>query len=133
MRVQFKNILCTTDFSDFSNYAVPYGIALAKEFGAKLYLCHVIDMTPVAGYEHGAADFIENGFNQGYRVGFVYIQFPQSAHAIVCLNTTDNDLIFIEPQDDNILTELTIGEPYWDRDRYIVDYDDTIQLFEIIW
>ena len=80
-----------------------------------------------------AADFIENGFNQGYRVGFVYIQFPQSAHAIVCLNTTDNDLIFIEPQDDNIITELTIGEPYWNRDRYIVDYDDTIQLFEIIW
>jgi hypothetical protein len=80
-----------------------------------------------------AADFIENGSNQGYKVGFVYIQFPQSAHAIVCLNTTDNDLIFIEPQDDNIITELTIGEPYWDRDRYIVDYDDTIQLFEIIW
>jgi len=44
-----ENILCTTDLSDFSNYAVPYGIALAKEFGAKLYLCHVIDLTPVVG------------------------------------------------------------------------------------
>lgn len=80
-----------------------------------------------------AADFIENGFDQDYRVGFVYLQFTESAHAIVCFNTTDNGFIFVEPQDDNILTELTIGEPYWDRDRYIVDYDDTIRLFEIIW
>lgn len=49
MRAQLKSILCTTDLSDFSNYAVPYGIALAKKFGAKLYLCHVIDLTPVTG------------------------------------------------------------------------------------
>ncbi|MFC1822851.1 universal stress protein [Thermodesulfobacteriota bacterium] len=59
MRVQFKNILCTTDFSDFSNYAVPYGIALAKEFGAKLYLCHIIDLTPAATYGQAMVDFVE--------------------------------------------------------------------------
>ncbi|MGD2184816.1 MAG: universal stress protein, partial [Desulfobacterales bacterium] len=37
-----KNILCATDFSDFSNHTIPYGVALAKEFDAKLYVCHVI-------------------------------------------------------------------------------------------
>ena len=50
MRVQMKNILCTTDFSDFSNHAIPYGVALAKEFDAKLYICHVIDLSSIAIY-----------------------------------------------------------------------------------
>jgi nucleotide-binding universal stress UspA family protein len=46
MRVKIKNIMCSTDFSDLSNQALPYGIALAKEFGANLYVCHVIDLPP---------------------------------------------------------------------------------------
>ena len=50
MRVQMKNILCATDFSDFSNYTIPYGVALAKEFEAKLYICHVIDLSSIAIY-----------------------------------------------------------------------------------
>jgi nucleotide-binding universal stress UspA family protein len=50
MRKQFKNILCATDFSDFSNHTVSYGVALAKEFEAKLFICHVIDLSSVAIY-----------------------------------------------------------------------------------
>ena len=50
MRVQMKNILCATDFSDFSNYTIPYGVALAREFEAKLYICHVIDLSSIAIY-----------------------------------------------------------------------------------
>jgi len=50
MRVQIKSIICSTDFSDYSDHAVPYGIAVAKEFGAKLYLCHVIDLSSIAMY-----------------------------------------------------------------------------------
>jgi len=50
MRVQFKNILCATDFSDFSNHTVGYGVALAKEFSARLIICHVIDLSSVAIY-----------------------------------------------------------------------------------
>jgi nucleotide-binding universal stress UspA family protein len=50
MRVQFKSILCATDFSDFSNQTVNYGVALAKEFGARLIVCHVIDLSSVAIY-----------------------------------------------------------------------------------
>jgi len=59
MRIQLKNVLCTTDFSDFSNYAVPYGIRLAKEFGAKLYVCHVIDITPAAAYGEAAIQWVD--------------------------------------------------------------------------
>ncbi len=50
MRVHFKNILCATDFSDFSNQTVNYGVALAKEFGSRLTICHVIDLSSVAIY-----------------------------------------------------------------------------------
>jgi len=50
MRVQFKNILCATDFSDFSNHTIGYGVALAKEFEAKLFVSHVIDLSSVAIY-----------------------------------------------------------------------------------
>lgn len=45
MRVKLENIICTTDFSDLSYHAVASGIALAREFKAKLYLCHVIDLS----------------------------------------------------------------------------------------
>ncbi len=50
MRVQFKNILCATDFSDFSNHTISYGVALAKEFEARLFVSHVIDLSSVAIY-----------------------------------------------------------------------------------
>jgi nucleotide-binding universal stress UspA family protein len=50
MRVQMKNILCATDFSNFSNLTIPYGVALAREFNAKLYICHVIDFSSIAIY-----------------------------------------------------------------------------------
>jgi nucleotide-binding universal stress UspA family protein len=50
MRVQFNSILCATDFSDFSNHTVGYGVALAREFDARLIICHVIDLSSVAIY-----------------------------------------------------------------------------------
>jgi nucleotide-binding universal stress UspA family protein len=50
MRIPLKNILCSTDFSDYSNQAVPYGIALAKKFRARLYVCHVIDLSAITAY-----------------------------------------------------------------------------------
>jgi nucleotide-binding universal stress UspA family protein len=50
MRMALKNIICATDFSDLANYAVNYGVSLAKEFNAKLYLCHVIDLSSATLY-----------------------------------------------------------------------------------
>jgi nucleotide-binding universal stress UspA family protein len=50
MRVELKQIICSTDFSDFSNYAIPYATALAREFKSKLYFCHVIDLSSAAVY-----------------------------------------------------------------------------------
>jgi nucleotide-binding universal stress UspA family protein len=48
--MQFRRVICATDFSDFSNRTIPYGVAIAREFDAKLYVCHVIDLSAVTIY-----------------------------------------------------------------------------------
>lgn len=50
MRVNLEKIICATDFSELSNHAVYYGVSLAREFKAKLYLCHVIDLSSATMY-----------------------------------------------------------------------------------
>ena len=78
-------------------------------------------------------DVCNSAFNAGYRAGDVYIEFPDSAHAIVCFNTVDKGLIFIEPQYDEEMT-VTIGIEYWNRGIYEApDFDDTIVKYGIIW
>ena len=57
------------------------------------------------------ADFSTNAFQMGYRCGFVYIEFSDSAHAIACFNTTDSGLIYIEPQTDEIV-DVAVGQIY---------------------
>ncbi|MCD6465412.1 hypothetical protein J7L27_03485 [Candidatus Bathyarchaeota archaeon] len=80
-----------------------------------------------------ATDVKNNAFKAGYRCGFVYIEFPESAHAIICFNTTDHGLIFIEPQDDQIVT-VDIGIQYWRDNGYEPpSYNDTITNYIIIW
>lgn len=74
-----------------------------------------------------------NAFNAGYHCGDVYVDFPDCAHALVCFNTTDRGLIFIEPQSDDIMT-LIVGQHYWNRAIYKApDYDDTIVRYGVIW
>jgi predicted nuclease with TOPRIM domain len=58
------------------------------------------------------ADFNSNAFQMGYRCGFVYIEFSDSAHAIACFNTTDRGLIYIEPQNDKIV-DIAVGQIYF--------------------
>jgi nucleotide-binding universal stress UspA family protein len=48
--MNFRGIICATDFSDFSNRTIPYGVAIAREFDARLYICHVIDLSAVTIY-----------------------------------------------------------------------------------
>lgn len=59
MRVQINRILCATDFSDFSNQTLPFGIALAREFGATLLICHIVELPFAAMYGEVQLDPIE--------------------------------------------------------------------------
>ncbi len=54
MRIQPKKIMCAVDFSNFSHLILSYGRALAAEFHARLYVCHVLhDMVMLSS--HGQA------------------------------------------------------------------------------
>jgi archaellum component FlaC len=57
------------------------------------------------------ADFIANAQGAGFRCGFVYMEFSDSAHAIACFNTVDQGLIYVEPQNDNLVT-VAVGQNY---------------------
>lgn len=50
MRIRIENILLTSDLSDSSKVAIAYGVALAREYGSKLFLCHVIDLPSTGIY-----------------------------------------------------------------------------------
>lgn len=80
-----------------------------------------------------SADFKNNAFKARFRCAYVYVQLREGAHAIVAFNTTNHGIVFIEPQDDEIVT-LTVGQPYWNRAKYSAPtYDDAIVRFELIW
>jgi nucleotide-binding universal stress UspA family protein len=59
MRVRLKKILCATDFSPYSNHVVPYGLALARKYEAKLLVCHAVDFSAAALYDMGAYAYRE--------------------------------------------------------------------------
>lgn len=83
--------------------------------------------------ENFAADFKNNAFKDGLRCGYVAVNFPEGGHAIVCFNTTDHGLIFVEPQYDQIVT-LIVGGHYCQLNNFeLPDWDDTIVRFIIIW
>lgn len=74
------------------------------------YMCH-----------HFSKDLVREAAKKGIRAGYVRLDFPEqlcfkeknyySGHAIVCFNTTDKGLIFIEPQFDLGVT-IKIGGSY---------------------
>lgn len=48
------NVLFPTDFSPFAQYALPYAVAIAKQYGGTLHLVHVLDSSVLSlGAGHG--------------------------------------------------------------------------------
>jgi nucleotide-binding universal stress UspA family protein len=49
--MEIKKILFATDFSEGSSHALPYAVDMARQYGAKLYIIHVIfDVAKTAGW-----------------------------------------------------------------------------------
>ena len=46
-RIAIDNVLITTDFSEASKASLPYAAALAKQFGAKVFVTHVLNPEPL--------------------------------------------------------------------------------------
>ncbi len=50
--IEIRRILYPTDFSPSAEHALPYAASFAKEYGAKLFVLHVVeDLTNVAYFE----------------------------------------------------------------------------------
>ena len=48
VRLTLKNILLLTDFSEASEFAVPFAVAVAREYESKVYAMHVLTPVPLA-------------------------------------------------------------------------------------
>jgi hypothetical protein len=75
-----------------------------------------------------------NAFKEGIHCYYVSLEFPEPpGHAIVAFNTTDRGLVFFEPQEDKEM-DVDLGIRYFrDNGNYVVDYDDTIVGFDLVW
>jgi hypothetical protein len=52
-----------------------------------------------------ASDFKNNAFRQGLVCGLVYVRFiTNSCHTLNCFNTSDRDIVFVEPQNDQLVS-----------------------------
>jgi len=78
-----------------------------------------------------AGDFVNNALNKGYRCGYVIIEFPETGHAIVCFNTSDKGLIFVEPQNDELVT-LPTGQQFSITWRIVSEFPSLLVLSLII-
>jgi len=84
------------------------------------------------GYYDHVASFKKHAHEAGYRCLWVNIELPDSILSeLVAFNTTDRGMVFIDPENDKIVT-FSIGEPYWDRNLYDVRYDDTVVSYDLI-
>lgn len=86
-----------------------------------------------------ASDVNKNAMKEGIQCAFVDIRFPASAHAIVAFNTTDEGLIFVEPQNDTIIPDLEQGQEYYQildkhtSQNFVGSSNDLIQRIIIVW
>lgn len=76
---------------------------------------------------HFCNDVLTNAFSQGFKAGFVYIEFSEGAHAAVCFDTVDGGLVFVEPQSDEIVN-VAVGLEY----EWVAEPNEIIS-FAIVW
>lgn len=88
---------------------------------------------------HFACDVNINADSQGIRCAYVDVRFPQSAHAIVAFDTTDEGLVYFDPTTDERVKPV-VGKEYWrciePRPGYYYEkpsHDDTIVDILVIW
>ncbi|MCK4365158.1 MAG: hypothetical protein KAW45_03850 [Thermoplasmatales archaeon] len=89
---------------------------------------------------HYAQGVNNNAEDMGIACAVVVLNFNQSSHAIIAFNSTDRGMVYFEPQTDDIVVNLEIGNDYWTdcviNDPgwyYIDDSDDTIESIMTYW
>jgi hypothetical protein len=98
------------------------------------------DKTSSHSYQEGsytcanfAGEFRHNALRAGYECGYVFVYFPDAkSHVLNCFNTTDEGLVFVEPQWDKFVN-VTVGNPYLNENEISPAYNDTILWYYIEW
>ncbi len=62
-----------------------------------------------------ANTFVKRFREKGYYSCVVDIEFENTAHAIVVVNTSDRGIVYIEPQNDKIIFDLKVGDNYCEK------------------
>lgn len=47
--ISLKNILYATDFSRYSDAALPFALSIARKYGSKIFATHIVSLMPFAG------------------------------------------------------------------------------------
>ena len=91
---------------------------------------------------HFSQTFIANAIQLSMRCTLVIINFDETnvSHAIVGFNTSDNGMVYIEPQFDEWVENLEPGNDYWTECvvpngiyEHVEDPNDTIREILIFW
>src|SRR5215469_4541828 len=69
VRLSLKNILLLTDFSEASELAVPFALAIAREYESKVYAMHVLTPIPLTYASPGSAAAAIEGLEEGAQAG----------------------------------------------------------------
>ena len=106
--MQIGKVLFATDFSEGSSHALPYAVDIAKRYGARLYVVHVIyDVTKTAGWYVPHVSLDE-----------VYRDIEKSARAELEKSFIDEMRGF-----DNIEYAVLKGTPYEEITRFAVEHN----------
>ena len=69
VRLTLKNILLLTDFSEPSELALPFAVAVAREYESKVYAMHVLTPVPLAYATPESAAAAIEGLEEGAQAG----------------------------------------------------------------
>lgn len=62
--LKVERILCPTDFSDFSERAFDYGLSLARQYNAQLYLLHIVRPVIIGYPEYAIPDSVNEFYGE---------------------------------------------------------------------
>ena len=69
-----------------------------------------------------ANTFISNFYRKGYYSCMALLYFEDGCHSIVAVNTTDEGIVYVEPQNDKIIKYLHVGDDYCSRVNWNCDW-----------
>jgi len=104
--ITLRRVLVPTDFSETSDAAVTYGVALARGFNAKLYVLHVLDRTPA-----------ETTGGTEYPLG-LFESMQDAARGYLSKTLTEQQVKELRAE-----FETRVGAPYAEIVRYAQDRD----------